>query len=82
MKNTNRRRHKIGKYIKRNTKVTYGRAVASDIAQRPHGLLAHVIAGRTEKTHKKGDATGVNDLPGVDGRARRNVGQGPVMKKT
>jgi hypothetical protein len=52
-------------------------AVASDIAEGPHGLLANIGLGASEKLDENRNGAGLDDDLGLRGGARSNVGQGP-----
>lgn len=53
------------------------RPVADDVAQRPDGLLAHVLVRRVEQLEKQRDRVGLDDGLRLGGRSRGDVGQGP-----
>ena len=56
-------------------------AVAGNVAEGPHGLLAHVGAGRAQELDKDGDGASVDHGARLDVGARRNVGQRPRRLK-
>lgn len=57
--------------------VAHRRAVAGDVADRPHGLLAHVDVGRRHEGDKGGHAAIGDDSLALGRRARGDVGQAP-----
>ena len=57
--------------------VAAAHAVAGHIAQRPGGLLAHILVGGAQQLHEDGHGAGLDDVLRVLGRARGDVGQGP-----
>ena len=52
-------------------------AVAGDVAQRPHGLLAHVRVGRREELHEGGHGARLDHVTRLGRRARGDVGERP-----
>jgi hypothetical protein len=57
--------------------VTALRGISSNVSQRPHGLLSHVVIGRVEQLHEDGHCALIDDHASLFGRPRRDVGQCP-----
>mmetsp|Transcript_40794 Transcript_40794/g.107786 ORF Transcript_40794/g.107786 Transcript_40794/m.107786 type:complete len:236 (-) Transcript_40794:386-1093(-) len=62
-------------------KVTAARAVASDVAERPHCLLTNISVWARDKADEDGDGTIVDDDARVLRRPRRDVRQRPRRLK-
>ena len=53
------------------------RSIPDNVAQRPHGLLAHILMRAAQQTEKEGNSIGLDHLLGLRRSARRDVGEGP-----
>src|SRR5690606_31502298 len=57
--------------------VTALRAVAGNVAESPHGLLADIGLGAAEELNEDGNGTSFDDDLGLGSGTRSNVGEGP-----